>query len=257
MSGDMGNIIISPNDVSFTVYSISISILFVTLIRPSNKNVFLNGFGSLFMEQPMFFSHHAFIDKIWWDWQRTDGNGGKFGGTHGPSPASLDTRMLPWGRTVREIIEELSTCIRYVGGGIGSSRMIIPTLERATAVQQSTTKVEPAKIKNIPVKRKVQKMIAEKKISRPRLYVTELTEAVAVLNAMKRALQKIKAPPSFIHRAEKSYMVVEQMIGVDIEDAWLLTTEPDTAVMEDGKRDMNALEKGMAPPGKADDDVEI
>lgn len=208
------------------------------------------------MQQPMFFSHHAFVDKIWWDWQRTAGNGGKFGGMHGGGPASLNTRMLPWGRTVREIIEELSPCIEYASGAMQASRMSIPVLERAAAVQQSTAEAKPAKIETILAKRKVQKNIAEKKIMSPSLYKKELKEALAVLNALKSSLRRIRAPPSFIDRVEKSYKVIEQKIGVDVDEATKLVQASDAAVVDDGKKDIDSLEKGMAPPGKSDDDVE-
>jgi hypothetical protein len=69
---------------------------------------------------PIFYSHHAFVDLIWRRWQRA-GSGNAFGGTHpGTSniPATLDQRQQPWGRTVREILETLSRCSQYqIAGG--------------------------------------------------------------------------------------------------------------------------------------------
>jgi tyrosinase len=64
---------------------------------------------------PIFFSHHAYIDLIWRRWQLAGGQN-TFGGTHpGRSniPATLDQPQQPWGRTVRVILETLTTCVQY------------------------------------------------------------------------------------------------------------------------------------------------
>jgi tyrosinase len=64
---------------------------------------------------PIFYSHHAFVDLIWRRWQLAGGQN-SFGGTHpGRSniPATLDRPQQPWGRTVRVILENLTTCVRY------------------------------------------------------------------------------------------------------------------------------------------------
>jgi tyrosinase len=66
---------------------------------------------------PVFWSHHAFVDKIWSDWQRS-GNGNAFGGQHSsPNRAcTLDgEEMNPpvHGRTVRQILTGISGCTSY------------------------------------------------------------------------------------------------------------------------------------------------
>jgi tyrosinase len=64
---------------------------------------------------PIFFSHHAYIDLIWRRWQLAGGQN-TFGGTHPGSsniPARLDQPQQPWGRTVRVILETLTTCVQY------------------------------------------------------------------------------------------------------------------------------------------------
>jgi Common central domain of tyrosinase len=70
---------------------------------------------------PIFFSHHAFVDLIWRRWQLVGGQNA-FGGTHpgtSNTPATLDQPQLPWGRTVRQILEDMSRCTQYrTGGGL-------------------------------------------------------------------------------------------------------------------------------------------
>jgi tyrosinase len=69
---------------------------------------------------PIFYSHHAYVDLIWRRWQLAGGQN-TFGGTHpgtSNTPARLDQPQQPWGRTVRVILESLSLCVRYqIGSG--------------------------------------------------------------------------------------------------------------------------------------------
>lgn len=79
--------------------------------------------GQFSPNDPMFYMHHANIDRIWQQWIGNFGN--EFGGTHrcgrraGPSetqqtcPASTATRMQPWGRTVAQIFSQLTPCVTY------------------------------------------------------------------------------------------------------------------------------------------------
>lgn len=61
---------------------------------------------------PAFWSHHAFVDKIWSDWMR-EGAGSKFSGHHNGSPVSRLMRpSKAYHRTVDEIIA-LENMVRY------------------------------------------------------------------------------------------------------------------------------------------------
>lgn len=63
---------------------------------------------------PVFYLHHSFVDKIWRDWQLA-GARDKFDGLHRGSPVSINERMRPlrWGRSVREIMGQITSCVRY------------------------------------------------------------------------------------------------------------------------------------------------
>jgi Common central domain of tyrosinase len=131
VAGDMNSLLISPND-------------------------------------PMFYSHHAFIDKIWHDWQRSAGNLRKFGGIHGGQAATLQSKMAPWNRSVQQILDELEPCVSYAGSG-PATRMHVPSASRAV-IQEPATVAEPAKIENVDAKRAAQRKVAESKIQDPEQY---------------------------------------------------------------------------------------
>jgi tyrosinase len=68
---------------------------------------------------PIFYSHHAFVDLIWRRWQLAGGQN-TFGGAHpgnSDTPATLDEPQLPWGRTVRQILDDMSRCTQYIASG--------------------------------------------------------------------------------------------------------------------------------------------
>jgi Common central domain of tyrosinase len=69
--------------------------------------------------EPVFYMHHAFVDKVWRQWQQA-GGGNNFNGNHpavGGSPVGLDTVLQPWGRTARDILERISGCVQYANMG--------------------------------------------------------------------------------------------------------------------------------------------
>lgn len=70
--------------------------------------------GQYSPSDPVFYLHHAFIDKIWRDWQLA-GAGNKFDGVHRGIRVSTSAVMRPsvWGRTVSDILNGISTCVRY------------------------------------------------------------------------------------------------------------------------------------------------
>lgn len=71
-----------------------------------------NGFFS--PSDPVFYLHHAFIDKIWRDWQLAGAND-KFDGFHRGVAVSASERIRPtrWGRSVTQIMDSLSPCVVY------------------------------------------------------------------------------------------------------------------------------------------------
>lgn len=71
---------------------------------------------------PLFYLHHAFVDKIWNDWQKA-GGGKEFFGFHQPLdgrggrdvPVTTSQMLYPsrWGRRVSQVFTEIQPCVSY------------------------------------------------------------------------------------------------------------------------------------------------
>lgn len=63
---------------------------------------------------PVFYLHHAFVDKVWRDWQLSGGDN-KFDGFHDGVRVSRTHVLSPrdWGRTVDDVLGSLSECVKY------------------------------------------------------------------------------------------------------------------------------------------------
>lgn len=90
----------------------------------SNNHCVCLFFSSGCLSDPVFFMHHAYIDKIYVDWQAAhqtqsglEGGGNEFSGIHGNSTSDGTTKMRPWGRRADEILAGISNCVQYVGDG--------------------------------------------------------------------------------------------------------------------------------------------
>ncbi|KAI0225895.1 hypothetical protein L0F63_006452, partial [Massospora cicadina] len=61
---------------------------------------------------PLFYSHHAFVDKLWFDWQNRHSN------SYFNYPLSYDRQMMPWTVPIGEVIDPVSSlCYRYPEDG--------------------------------------------------------------------------------------------------------------------------------------------
>ncbi|KAI9296135.1 Di-copper centre-containing protein [Neoconidiobolus thromboides FSU 785] len=68
---------------------------------------------------PLFYLHHAMIDKLWYDWQNLDrANVNSFGGaTPDGNRASLDDDLIPFNKVVGEVMDvQANYCYTYSGG---------------------------------------------------------------------------------------------------------------------------------------------
>jgi Common central domain of tyrosinase len=59
---------------------------------------------------PLFYAHHAFVDKLYRDWEQAS-PANVFSG------ASLDTIMEPWARTASRVLSDVSPCVLYASDG--------------------------------------------------------------------------------------------------------------------------------------------
>lgn len=61
------------------------------------------------------FLDHAFIDRIYREWQNRGGTN-QFAGTHQGVEVNAESAMSPFGRTAGGILAGISECVQYVGG---------------------------------------------------------------------------------------------------------------------------------------------
>ncbi|KAI9229520.1 MAG: hypothetical protein DHS80DRAFT_22282 [Piptocephalis tieghemiana] len=70
---------------------------------------------------PLFFLHHSFVDKIWYDWQVSrEDNMYKFSGTYNGNAVTADDELIFYpGIRVRDIMDIRSLCYSYTGSSSG------------------------------------------------------------------------------------------------------------------------------------------
>ncbi|EGD74680.1 protease inhibitor [Salpingoeca rosetta] len=82
--------------------------------RHGDVHVFVGGTMATYSSpyDPLFFLHHAFVDKLWYDWQVTLGNGNQY-------PASmLHMTLDPFAKTAAEVLDsEAQLCVVYAAPG--------------------------------------------------------------------------------------------------------------------------------------------
>ncbi|KAJ9074313.1 hypothetical protein DSO57_1007734 [Entomophthora muscae] len=78
---------------------------------------------------PLFYLHHAFVDKLWLDWQsRESGREKEFGGKRADgSQASVEDEILPFGKQVKDALNaNTSYCYSYSAGPLVPTRVPSP-----------------------------------------------------------------------------------------------------------------------------------
>lgn len=123
---------------------------------------------------PIFWLHHAFVDRTWYEWQ-SFGGGSQFDGSHrvlprNPAnqqvaPVSRDQVLFPdeWGRTVDQVLNgPPTTCVGYSGVGrpANSMRMVMLRSNETLGIELiSSSRV----LKNKLVEKEVKVAAARKK----------------------------------------------------------------------------------------------
>ncbi len=70
-------------------------------------------------DDPVFFLHHCFVDKIWAEWQSLQRKNWPEQAPHyaplmdGAPGHNIDDEMKPWGRTVREVLDIATLGYQY------------------------------------------------------------------------------------------------------------------------------------------------
>jgi hypothetical protein len=179
---------------------------------------------------PLFWSHHAFIDKIYFDWQKA-GNGNAFDGTHG-SPSRncvLDSEPLGppvWGRTVRQILEDVSQCVTYspspnagptfrfaVIGSATAEHQYIPYGFGSASASASSSALAFSSATEFETYRE---RVAKRKVEQPMQYRNDVQHGVNTVDSMKHACQLTNLPQDLIQTATDAYSVLLFRRGVDI-----------------------------------------
>ncbi|RKP09212.1 hypothetical protein THASP1DRAFT_11037, partial [Thamnocephalis sphaerospora] len=78
-----------------------------------------NGIGDQFMgmrspEDPIFFLHHGFVDKLWADWQKTSpARANSYGGRNYGGALAQKTDVLGYGYRVQDVMDTRNLCYTY------------------------------------------------------------------------------------------------------------------------------------------------
>jgi tyrosinase len=63
---------------------------------------------------PIFYSHHCMVDRLWWLWQVRNGNGSM-------PDNLLDVNLKPWGMTVRDVMN-----VNSLGYDYAAAQVVVP-----------------------------------------------------------------------------------------------------------------------------------
>jgi Common central domain of tyrosinase len=206
---------------------------------------------------PIFYSHHAYIDMIWQRWQKA-GGGNKFGGVdRSGAPALLTTKMNPYGRTVSQILTGISKCVTYETSG-GSVRQVMEVVERQDApVQEATVAPGPIKFPNVAAKRAAQIKAAKVKVDDPARARAETLMSDEIKKSNVNALRHFGFSSSLIQNCVASFNLLELQLGVDSSEAAVASITAGanlTAIAAEGKKEMSGA---MTAKSQADlSDVE-
>jgi Common central domain of tyrosinase len=169
---------------------------------------------------PIFYSHHAYIDMIWQRWQAA-GAGNTFGGVdRSGAPATLETIMDPFGRSVSNILTGISTCVRYESSG-GSVREATARTERLayeSPVQQATVASGPIRCEH-KAKLAGGLKAAKIKVEDPASARKQTLESANTEKYNIDALRLFGFADSRINIFRTSFKELEMFRGVDVSDA--------------------------------------
>jgi hypothetical protein len=187
---------------------------------------------------PIFYSHHAYIDMIWRRWQEA-GAGNKFGGVaRNGAPASLDTQMNPFGRTVRHILMEISSCVRYESSGGFLRQAVEMSAVHDDPIQESSVRPGPFKFASMDDKRSALLRVAKVKIEDPLRARKEAIESARAEKTNVDAMRKLSYTEAEIMTFCASFRALELLNAVDVNKHTVETIE-DGATSTDIKDERN------------------
>lgn len=245
---------------------------------------------SLAPADPIFYTHHAFVDRLWAEWQN-QGGGNHFGGLQPafeedgvqPVEVTLDSPMRPWGTTAREVLNEVSDCVRYAGGEGDVARQVVdsenlgrnivrqggyntntntgglrkkfvsPFVEDAVAANAAwnanvTVMFEFMNFRVVPRltrerKKGYQLTVANEKIQTPQAYKALVRKAVELTDVTVDAMRKLGNSEASVGRFARLCSKAKLQNGVDLVDADIIN-KTDEEVVEEGRKEKAAIESG-------------
>ena len=100
---------------------------------------------------PIFWMHHAFVDKIWSEFQEMGENKFKYDDLHG-NQMDVEQKLLPWEATVKDMFDMDALCYEYADQGF----------KETDASGKGIPKPNTDPIKDIPPKNKVNTLDCKK-----------------------------------------------------------------------------------------------
>jgi tyrosinase len=161
---------------------------------------------------PMFWSHHAQIDRIYRSWQLA-GSGNSFGGTWNGGSCTTSRSMTPFRKTVSAILSNTSPCTRYVPSSSAGPTSRPTTAGGRSAVQTSSNAMT---FSSSAEKNTYLATVAQKKRSQPSAYKAEVLAGLDKIESMQRASRAFKMPEDQIKQGLQFYRTLLLKRGVDV-----------------------------------------
>jgi tyrosinase len=217
---------------------------------------------------PIFWSHHAYVDYIWQRWQNA-GNGNAFGGTQSNPvrTCTLDGEAYNppiFGRTARRVFNEISSCTTYQPASRAgpTSRMSIvdtPDVDMRVVDRQdvaaafgqvsSAAGSSALALSSAAEAQSYRAAIAQKKMTQPELYQAEVARGVSAVDSMIRAAQITGMSPEQVQSATQSYNVLLLKSGVDVVDDRDVVSSSAAAVAAEGRAEAASFSGASASAG--------
>ncbi|RKP07278.1 hypothetical protein THASP1DRAFT_30896, partial [Thamnocephalis sphaerospora] len=92
-------------------------------------------------DDPIFFLHHAFVDKLWADWQKMSASKAtSYGGSNYDGQPATQTDVLGYGYKVEDVMDTRNLCYTYVDyNGENNPTTAPPTTNSPTTTPPTTT----------------------------------------------------------------------------------------------------------------------
>jgi hypothetical protein len=105
---------------------------------------------------PIFWLHHAFIDKLWWEYQYKTGNHKYDGDAYGKVVSEND-ELLPWKTLVKNVLNTTNICVTYVA----LPEKIVKSVPKTTKILEPT-ELKDEWLNNTSVNKTVAENVKEK-----------------------------------------------------------------------------------------------